>query len=138
MPALLVYVMTALAAAIVVLTRLRRRTGQSGRHRVGPWVLALHTYVGALAVLLWVAFLLAPEDTVVGGGLVGIVAIGCWWLVSMAGLLMLTRWLPSRGRHANDGGSHSWFRGPGLSLLAHLGMGVAVLVLTWGYLTRVV
>ncbi len=64
------------------------------------------------------------------------VALACWWLTALAGLLILLRWLPSRGRHASGGGEDSWSDGPGLSVLAHVGMLVGVLVFTWYYVSR--
>lgn len=135
----IVYVLTALGALVVVLTRLRlgRRQG-AGRLEVGGSLLNLHTGSGVLALLTWVSFLVAPEDTPLGGSLAGIVALGLWWLVALAGLLVLVRWLPSRGRHASEGRVDSWSQGPGLSMLAHLGMVLGVGVFTWAYLTQVV
>ncbi len=55
-----------------------------------------------------------------------------------AGLLILGRWLPSRGRHAADATSDTWSEGPGLSVLAHVGMLVGVIVFTWAYLVAAV
>lgn len=131
-----VYVLTALAAVVVVLTRLRLGRGKqsAGRLEVGRSLLRLHTGAGVLALAAWVVFLVAPEDSAAGGGLVGIAAIGFWWLVALAGLLILVRWLPSRGRHASEGRTDSWSQGPGLSILAHVGMVVGVSVFTWAYL----
>jgi hypothetical protein len=48
------------------------------------------------------------------------------------------RWLPSHGKHASGGRQDSWSDGPGLSVLAHVGMLVGVGVFTWAYLTAVV
>lgn len=135
-----VYVLTGLAAVVVLLTRLRLGRGGrgAGRHEVGRALLTLHTGAGVLALVSWVTFLVAPEDTTAGGGLVGIVALGLWWVVALAGLLVLVRWLPSRGRHASEGRTDSWSDGPGLSVLAHVGMVVGVGVFTWAYLQQVV
>jgi hypothetical protein len=135
-----VYVLTALAAVVVVLTRLRLGRGKqgAGRHEVGRRLLTLHTGAGVLALVSWVAFLIAPDDTALGGSTGGIVALGLWWVVALAGLLILVRWLPSRGRHAAEGRSDSWSEGPGLSVLAHVGMLVGVGVFTWAYLQQVV
>lgn len=140
MSPVVVYVLTGLAAVVVVLTRLRLGRGRqgAGRHEVGRSLLNVHTGAGALALLSWVTFLVAPEDSAAGGGLVGIVALGLWWLVSLAGLLVLVRWLPSRGKHASEGRTDSWSEGPGLSILAHVGMAVGVGVFTWAYLQQVV
>ncbi|WP_182524108.1 hypothetical protein [Nocardioides dongkuii] len=138
--AVIVYVLTALGAVVVVLTRLRlgRGAGGAGRLEVGRRLLDLHTGAGVLALAVWVAFLVAPADTVVGGSGVGILAIGLWWLVALAGLLILVRWLPSRGRHASEGRGDTWSEGPGLSILAHVGMVVGVAVFTWAYLKEYV
>lgn len=139
-PAVVVYVLTALATVVVVLTRLRLGRGRkgAGRLEVGRALLNLHTGAGLLALVGWVVFLIAPEDSPAGGGLLGIGALGLWWLVALAGLLVLVRWLPSRGKHASEGRTDSWSQGPGLSVLAHVGMVVGVSVFTWAYLTQVV
>ena len=44
--------------------------------------------------------------------------------------------MPSRGKHASEGTDDSWSEGPGLSVLAHVGMLVGVLVFTWFYATQ--
>lgn len=137
--AVIVYVLTALAAVAVVLTRLRLNRGAGGSpFRVGPVLLGMHTGVGALAILAWVAYLVAPEDTALGGALFGVVVLGLWWLLALLGLLILARWLPSRGKHAAEYEPDSWSRGPWLSMLAHLGMVAGVSVFTWAYLTGAV
>jgi hypothetical protein len=82
--------------------------------------------------------LLFPEDTVAGGPLVGIAAVAFWWLTAICGLLILARWLPAKGRHVPEAAGDGWSDGPGLSLLAHLGMVVGVLVFTYAYLTAAV
>lgn len=136
----IVYLLTALAAVVVVLTRLRmvRDTGVAGRFQVGRGLVNLHTAAGAAALLVWLVFLVAGADTVLGGATVGIVALAFWWVTVVAGLLILVRWLPSRGRHASSGQEDSWSEGPGLSVLAHVGMLVGVCVFTWAYLTSAV
>ena len=132
----IVYILTALAAVVVLLTRLRLGRGEpgAGRLQMGRGLVNLHTVAGVLALVLWVVFLVAPEDSAAGSEVVGIVALACWWLVVVAGLLILVRWLPSRGKHASDGQEDSWSDGPGLSILGHVGMLVGVLVFTWAYL----
>jgi hypothetical protein len=132
----IVYVLTGLALVVVVLTRLRMGRGQgAGRAYVGTLLLNFHTGAGLLALVSWVVFLLASEDSALGSPLVGIISLGLWWVVTACGLLMLTRWLPSRGRHASEGFQDSWSEGPGLSILAHVGMLVGVCVFTFAYLT---
>lgn len=130
----IVYVLTALAAVVVVLTRLRlgRGSGAAGRAQTSRGLVNVHTASGVLALVLWVVFLVGGNETV------GIVALACWWVVVIAGLLILVRWLPSRGKHASDGQEDSWSAGPGLSILAHLGMLVGVVVFSWAYVTAAV
>jgi hypothetical protein len=130
----IVYVLTALAAVVIVLTRLRlgRAEGGAGRLHMGRRLVDVHSIAGALALIVWVVFLVAGNDTV------GIVALALWWVVVVAGLLILVRWLPTRGKHASAGQEDSWSEGPGLSILAHVGMLVGVLVFSWAYLTSAV
>jgi hypothetical protein len=135
----IIWILTALAAVVVVLTRLRLRGEQgAGRYAVSSTLLNLHTVCGTLAWIAWVTFLLAGEDTPFGGPMAGIVAIGLWWVTAICGLLLLMRWLPSRGRHATGATTDSWSEGPGLSVLAHVGLVVGVAVFTGAYLTGAV
>lgn len=136
-----VYVLTFLGAVVVALTRLRLGRSEEGGARrvdVGPTWLLAHTVLGSLAVLVWLVFLIGPEDSLPGDPLVGIVALGLWWSTAIAGLMILVRWLPSKGRHAVEVPEDSWSSGPGLSLLAHLGTVVGVAVFTWAYWTAAV
>ena len=130
----IVYVLTALAAVVVVLTRLRlgRGEGGAGRLQMGHGLVNLHTGAGVLALVLWIAFLVGGSDVL------GIAGLAAWWVVVAAGLLILVRWLPSRGKHASEGKEDSWSEGPGLSILAHVGMLVGVIVFSWAYLTSAV
>jgi hypothetical protein len=135
----IVYVLTGLALVVVVLTRLRMGKGQgAGRVYVGTLLLNMHTGAGLLAIVSWVVFLLADEDSTLGSPLVGIISLAFWWIVTICGLLMLVRWLPSRGKHSSDGFQDSWSEGPGLSVLAHVGMLVGVCIFTFAYLTSAV
>ena len=83
----------------------------------------------------WRALLRTPGFFVTS---VGILALAFWWVVVVAGLLVLVRWLPSSGKHASGGQEDSWSEGPGLSVLAHVGMLVGVCVFTYAYLTSAV
>ena len=131
----IVYILTALAAVVVVLTRLRLGgEGGAGSMDVGRGLLNVHTLFGVLALVLWVLFLVGDEDSVLGGPAMGIVALACWWITVVAGLLILVRWLPSHGRHAETARQDTWSEGPGLSILAHVGMLVGVVVFTIAYL----
>jgi len=131
----IVYILTALAGVVVVLTRLRlgKQEGGAGRVSVGATLLNLHTVAGTLALVVWVAYLVAEEETALGGELAGIIGLALWWVVTLTGLLILVRWVPSRGRHATSAKEDTWSEGPGLSILAHVGMLVGVLVFTYAY-----
>lgn len=136
----IVYVLTALAAVVVVLTRMRLGGDKdaAGRLQVGNTLLNLHTGAGVLALLTWLLFLIADPETPVGSDTAGIIALAIWWVEVIVGLLILVRWLPSRGRHASTGIEDTWSEGPGLSVLAHVGMLVGVCVFTWAYLNGAV
>jgi hypothetical protein len=136
----IVYVLTALAAVVVVLTRLRlgRRSGGAGRLNMGRGLVNVHTVAGVLALVSWVIFLVASDDSFLGSASFGIISLAFWWITVIAGLLILVRWRRPRGRHASQGAADSWSDGPGLSILAHVGMLVGVCVFTWAYLTSAV
>lgn len=136
----IVYILTALAAVVVVLTRLRlaQDSGAAGKIQVGHGLVNVHSVAGVLALALWLLFLVADEETALGGEAMGIVALAFWWVVVVAGLLILVRWLPSGGKHASTGVEDTWSEGPGLSILAHVGMLVGVCVFTYAYLTSAV
>lgn len=129
-PLLATAVLTALAAVVVVLTRVRLAGGgeAAGRLSIPTNVLNLHTYSGVPALFLWVAFLLT------GIKLLGAVSLLAWWLTVIAGLLILARWMPAKGRHASGPAADTWGEGPGLSVLAHVGLLVGVCVFTGLYL----
>lgn len=137
---LIVYLLTALAAVVIVLTRVRLSNddGGAGRFQVGHALVNLHTTAGVLALVTWLLFLIADDSSPLGSPTVGIVALFFWWVVVFAGLLILVRWLPSHGRHAQTAKEDTWSEGPGLSVLAHVGMFVGVCVFTWAYLTSAV
>lgn len=130
------YALTALAGVVVVLTRLRLARTRTGAVLVNGLLLTLHTILGALGVVLWTVFLLTDED-LEGHDLIGLIGLGCLWVTALAGLGLLARWLPARGRHATAGPRGSW-GGALLSLVAHLGFAVGTVALTWAYLTSAV
>ena len=134
----IIYVLTALAAVVVVLTRVRLRHGQgAARFHVGTRLLDLHTVSGVLALVIWTIFLALPDNSSARSS-IGIIGLGLFWIVTVAGLLILVRWLPSHGRHASEATQDRWSDGPGLSVLAHVGMLVGVVVFTYAYLTNAV
>lgn len=131
MSLIVAYVLTALGALAVVLTRLRLRNTHAG------WPLAVHTVAGAIAVVLWLLFLVFPPHSFLGGSLMGVIALAFWWLTTAMGLVLLARWLPSRsrGKRAAEtvAAADSWTGTPWLSVLAHVGMLVGVSWFTWAY-----
>jgi hypothetical protein len=132
-PELVVDALTFLSAVVIVATRLRLSPGNvAGRHHVGRGTANLHFGLGLIGLVLWVAFLVTGHAS----SLVGILALFFYWLTALLGLLILLRWLPTRGRHASSSRVDRWSSGPGLSILAHLGMLVGVLVFTWFYATQ--
>ena len=126
-PLLITWVLTVLAAVVVVLTRVRlsREDGDAaGRIAIPKAVLNLHTIAGVPALVVWVAFLLT------GSTVLGVVGLLLWWVTVVAGLLVLLRWLPAKGRHSSGPVSDSWGEGPGLSVLAHVGLLVGAVIWT--------
>jgi hypothetical protein len=129
-PERIAFVLTALAAVVVVLTRVRLASGDeeaAGRLDIPRLVVNVHTAFGVLALLLWSTFLFTDVSK-----LVGYAGLLCWWVTTGAGLLVLLRWMPARGRHASGPAADSWGEGPGLSVLGHVGLLVGSLV--WTYL----
>ncbi|WP_210648928.1 hypothetical protein [Nocardioides sp. SYSU D00065] len=136
---IVVWILTGLAAVTVALTRVRLSGDRAaGRLSISPRLPVVHVVSGTVALVLWLGVLVAPEDTLVGGPLVGILAIACWWVTAICGLLILARWLPAKGRHVPEPAGDGWSDGPGLSVLAHVGMAAGVLVFTYAYLTAAV
>jgi uncharacterized membrane protein len=132
-PEYIVYVLTFLSAVVVVLTRVRLSQARAaGQHQVGMGTVNAHTGCGVVALLLWVAFLVTGHSH----SLVGIIGLFFYWLTALLGLLILMRWVPSRGKHASGTTDDSWSEGPGLSVLAHVGMLVGVIVFTWYFATH--
>jgi hypothetical protein len=122
-PLLITWVLTVLAAVAVTLTRVRLANDEgqaAGRIAIPKSVLNLHTIAGVPALLLWVAFLLTDMEVL------GWVALVLWWMTVVAGLLVLARWLPAKGRHSSAPATDSWGEGPGLSVLAHVGLLIGV------------
>jgi hypothetical protein len=132
-PEYIVYVLTFLSAVVIVLTRIRLSQKEAaGQHQVGMGTVNLHSAFGVVGLVLWVYFLATGNDS----SLVGVVALFFYWLTAFVGVMILLRWLPTRGRHASDTADDSWSEGPGLSILAHVGMLVGVVVFTWFYATQ--
>ena len=135
---IIVWVLTGLALVVILLTRVRLGNDETeGPMKVNRPALNVHTFVGLPTFALWVAWLVAPNDSTLGGDVVGIVALALWWITALAGLALLVRWLPSRGRHATNVEEDTWSEGPGLSLLAHFGLLIGVFMFTFHYLTAV-
>jgi hypothetical protein len=129
-PDRIAFVLTALAAVVIVLTRVRmtsRDEDAAGRVDIPLVLVNVHTIFGVLALGLWGTYLLAGVDKVYGWA-----GLACWWVTTVAGLLILARWLPARGRHASGPAADSWGEGPGLSVLGHVGLLVGSI--GWTYL----
>ena len=131
-PMLITIVLTVLAAVVVVLTRVRLANddGGAGRLSIPPGLLNTHTYAGVPALLLWVGYLVTARGDGDGSALLGWAALLLWWVTVVAGLLILARWLPAKGRHAEGPQADTWGEGPGLSILAHVGLLVGVVIFT--------
>lgn len=124
-----VWVLSALACVVVVLTRVRLGAADSGGKKVSPVALTVHTAAGVVAAVLWVSYL------VLGHAVVGFTGLVLWWVTVLAGLGLLLRWMPARGKHASTEDEDEWARGPGLSALAHVGLLLGVLVFTYAFAT---
>lgn len=136
----IVYILTALAGVVVVLTRVRLGGDKAGagRLQISPALLNTHTVIGLAALMTWTAFLLTGIGEGNGNSLIGVAGLAFFWITTVAGLMILVRWMPSRGRHSAEAVLDDWSQGPGLSILAHVGMLVGVSVFTWAYLTGAV
>lgn len=132
---LIIYILTALALVVVLLTRLRLRGDDpvAGRAQISGTLLNVHTGAGLTAVATWAAFLITGAGDSEGNSEVGVLALAFFWLTTVAGLMLLFRWMPARGKRSTAGVSDGWSAGPGLSVLAHVGMLIGVCVFTWAY-----
>ena len=136
----IVYILTALAGAVVILTRVRLGGDKAGagRLQISPALLNTHTIAGLAALMTWTVFLVTGAGSGSGNALIGIAGLALFWITAIAGLMILVRWMPSQGKHSSAAVLDEWSEGPGLSILAHGGMVVGVSVFTWAYLTSVV
>jgi hypothetical protein len=121
------WMLTALAAVVILLTRMRlsATTRQSGHAQVSGTILIMHTVVGVTALTVWIFYLTSPSDAL------GLISVALWWLEVVAGILILLRWLPGTGRHAAPSVDDSWAQGPSLSILGHVGMLLGVAFITY-------
>jgi hypothetical protein len=137
---LIVYILTALAGVVVVLTRIRLGGDRAaaGRLQISRGLLNTHTIAGLAALMVWTVFLITGAGEGEGNSVIGVAGLALFWITAVAGLMILVRWMPSRGKHAASAVEDNWSEGPGLSVLAHVGMLVGVCVFTWAYLTSAV
>lgn len=129
----LTWMLTGLAAVLVLLTRVRLGVSEgraAGVAAVSESLLSWHTTVGVVALMLWIAALSTGNNTVAA------VALGAWWALTAVGLMLLARWLPSNGKHASDSAGDEWGEGAGLSMLGHLGMLAGAIYFTFVVLTH--
>lgn len=119
--------LTALAAVVVLLTRMRLSSerAQAGHALVPLGIVKAHTVVGVLALAVWIYYLTSP------GGTVGKVSLVLWWIEVAIGLLILTRWMSRPSKHAADATGDSWAQGPALSILGHVGMLLGISFFSW-------
>jgi len=122
-----VWLLTGLAAVVVLLTRLRlaNEQNQAGHALVPRGIVNAHTLLGVVALGTWIAYLSSPGDVL------GVVSLAVWWLEVAVGLLILGRWLSRPGKHAAETTGDTWGQGPGLSVLAHVGMLLGISFFTW-------
>jgi hypothetical protein len=121
------WMLTALAAVVILLTRMRLSANarQSGHAQISGSILNAHMVLGVSALVVWVYYLTSPSD-----GL-GLVALALWWLEVVMGILILLRWIPGGGKHAAPSVDDSWATGPSLSILGHVGMLLGVAFFTY-------
>ena len=137
----IVYVLTALAAVVVVLTRLRlgRESGGAGRLNMGRGLVNVHTVAGTLALDHLVVFLVAGEDSAAGSATRRHRRPGL--LVGHRGRrpadpgALAAHPRPARLRRA---AADSWSEGPWLSVLAHVGTARRRHLFTFAYVTSTV
>lgn len=122
-----VWMLTALAAVVVLLTRMRLSSeqAQSGHAVVPLAVVNAHTLIGVVALAVWIYYLTSPS-----GG-IGALALVAWWLEVLLGILILARWFARPGKHAAHTTGDSWAEGPALSILGHVGMLLGIGFFTW-------
>jgi hypothetical protein len=116
-------VLTVLSLVGVIGTRLRLQ-GSTSR-----W-LTVHTVAGVAGFVIWTAFLVASPSSWLGGSEVGIVGLGLWWLVCVAGLFLAAGVRPGRGRRVARSRRTTV---PWLPVLVHVGMLAAWVFNTWAY-----
>jgi hypothetical protein len=119
----LVYALTLLSLVGVIGTRLRLAGSTYG------W-LKVHTVAGVAGFVVWMVFLIASPSSFLGGAEVGIVGLGLWWLVCVAGFFLLASARPGGGRRVARSRRTTV---PWLSILVHVGMLAAWVVNTWAY-----
>src|SRR5690349_21380725 len=102
-----VWLLTGLAAVVVLLTRMRLSSEQSqSGHAVVPLsVVNAHTLVGVAALAVWIYYLTSPD------GMWGLAGLGLWWIEVGLGLLILARWMSRPSKHAADTTGDSWAEG---------------------------
>ena len=126
----ILWMLTALAGVVVLLTRMRLSAEhQAGHAQIPMSIVNSHTVVGVLAIGVWVYYLNGPTD------LLGLGSLSLWWLEALIGVLILARWLPGAGKHAADAVDDSWAQGPSLSVLGHVGMVLGVAFFTFCVVT---
>lgn len=135
MDQLLVYFATAVVALVVLLTWLRLRRPEA---HAGFFVPLLHVTAGLVGLVIWVVFLVMPLGSPFGSSLAGVIGLFFLWLVVVAGIFLMLRWRPSRGKRARAITRSAGRGAAPVSILVHLGTLVLVVWLTWAYVTTIV
>jgi hypothetical protein len=122
-----VWLLTGLAAVVVLLTRLRltNEQNQAGHAVVPHEIVNAHTVMGIIALGIWILYLSSPSTPL------GVAALVAWWIEVVIGLLILGRWMSRPSKHAADATGDTWGEGPGLSILGHIGMLLGISFFTW-------
>ncbi|MGL5826904.1 MAG: hypothetical protein ACRCYU_19150 [Nocardioides sp.] len=133
---LLVYVLTVVGGAVVVLTRaqLGRPTARSVRSSGASGMLTIYGTSGLVGLAAWSVFLIFPEDSMLGHSLVGVIGLFFWWIATLTGLRTASLPVPP-GKHAAPGRRGSRRK---VLLASQLVLLAAVGFCTWAYTTAAV
>jgi hypothetical protein len=123
----ILWVLVGLGVAIILLVRLRLAGSHehAGRSQVPVAYVNVYALIGFAALGLLVAYILT------GMRVIAYAVIPVGWVFALIGLGMLMRWMPRRSKHAAGPIADSWTRGPVLSILAHTGVLLGVIIATF-------
>lgn len=130
-----IWILTALCAVVVLATpvRLRRESTQGGI-RIGRTVQRVHTVAGLIGVGAWAALVLWGPQVWLGDALMGVIGLAGLWIASVAGLLIMLRWLPTPG-DTHRRSFTEFVAGPLPSIVGHPAVLAATIYFCWAYVT---